>query len=346
MELNNLRLKNFKANRDATLVESENPKRIVEVDSAVLQRAFITRAWLDRTLIKCVAGECLLGAEVEQIGTQLKATKIWLSLEKNKSDDSRGSFKNFGLELTKPRKGTPAYKDLVSLEKVISKLSKRFLTTENPNPDLCNFRFDNDFIKNLAERHLKNANALAPNGLVKAEFTPDWRLVTGMGEASVYETNMMLHHVYGVPYIPASTIKGFLRHYLEEFTEGKIHVERIFGKGDEDSSTSKPVKGQCIFFDAFPLKAPRIELDVMTPHYPKYYGEGQPPADWQSPNPIHFLTIGKGTPFRFMIGLPNKGDNQILKTLLSTWLEEALQLRGLGAKTAVGYGYWQQFDDQ
>lgn len=348
MTLQNLRLESFDSNRNAVLVEAEGQRQKVSASAAVLEKAFITRAWLDRTLVNCAVGKCRLEAEVEQRGNRLEAKKVWLSLEKNTVDEnkSKAMFKNFGLELSKPRKGTPAYDDLVKLEKVSGKLAKRFYEVEGTDknkskPDLCNFRFDNEFLYKLSERHLRNANAIAGNNLLLAEFTPDWRMVTGMGEASVYETNMTLHHVYGVPYIPASSIKGVLRHYLSEFEEGQKHIEKVFGEGDENSSDGKPKRGQCIFFDAFPLKAPRIELDVMTPHYPKYYSEGLPPADWQSPNPIHFLTVGQGTPFRFLIGLPNND----LKEKLEIWLMEALMTRGLGAKSAVGYGYWKPIND-
>ncbi len=341
--MNNLKFKinSFDENRSAWLVEADGQRREVFVPAEVLKKAFITRAWLDRTLFNCAVGHCFLEADVEQRGNRWQATKVWLSLEKNSSNEV---FKNFGLELNKPRKGTQAFADLTGLEKVTGKLSKRFLEIENPNkskskPDLCNFRFDNDFLEKLAARHLKNANALTHNNLIQTDFTPDWRMVTGMGEASVYETNLTLHHVYGVPYIPASSIKGVLRHYLTEISADKKIIEQVFGNGDEESETAKPVRGQCTFFDAFPTKAPRVELDVMTPHYPKYYGEGQPPADWQSPNPIHFLTVGHGTPFRFLIGLPNDATSNDLKSNLGNWLKEALTSRGLGAKTAVGYGY-------
>ena len=345
MILGNLKLESFDYNRNAILVEADDQRRKVLVSAEVLKKAFITRAWLDRTLANCAVGKCRLEAKVELRGHQFIATQVWLAMEKSIPNESKSVFKNFGLELNKPQKGTDAFKDLTSLEKPVGKLAKRFYEvelskTEKSRPDLCNFRFDNDFLEKLADRNLKNAAAIAPSGLIQADFTPDWRMVTGMGEASVYETNMTLHPIYGIPYIPASSIKGILRHYLSELEEGKAYIEQIFGKNDQDSSTGKPVRGQYIFFDAFPTKAPRIELDVMTPHYPKYYGEGQPPADWQSPNPIHFLTVGQGTPFRFLIGLPDNNLEQRLKT----WLEEALTTRGLGAKTAVGYGYWKTYD--
>lgn len=337
MRLDNLKLKSFDSNRNAILA-SETRREEVFVSANVLLQAFITRAWLDRTLVNSAVGKCFLGAEVEQRGNRLEATKVWLSLEKNNSNEM---FKNFGLELQKPelnpqKTGSKLF-DISKMDEPISKLSTRFSPAEN---DLYNFRFDNNFLEKLTARHLKNANLLTQNNLVQADFTPDWRMVTGMGEASVYETNLTLHHVYGVPYIPASTIKGVLRHYLDELEESKKYIEQIFGNGDEKSKTGKPVRGQCIFFDAFPTRAPRIELDVMTPHYPKYYSEGQPPADWQSPTPIHFLTVGQGTPFRFLIGLPKGEVVGNLKSKLENWLNEALCDRGLGAKTAVGYGFW------
>jgi len=38
-----------------------------------------------------------------------------------------------------------------------------------------------------------------------------WRLIVGLGHPSVYETSMTLHHIYGIPYLPGSAIKGITR---------------------------------------------------------------------------------------------------------------------------------------
>lgn len=346
--MDNLKLVEFNIKRDAIL-ETEDRRQRVSVSAAVLKKAFITRAWLDRTLIDCALGKCRLGAHVRENGRELVATEVWLALEKNipsSAGQPREMFKNFGLELHKPRlnadrTGT-AFFQLDKLEdKSGGKLARRFKSdNDRDGGDLCNFRFDNDLLQRLDQRQTGNAAHLAPAGVIDVVFTPDWRLVLGMGEASVYETHLTLHHTYGFPYIPASSIKGALRHYVAE--NAPDMVEKIFGENDQHSSTKKPIRGQCIFFDAFPLKAPRVEVDVITPHYPDYYSKGQPPADWQSPNPIHFLTVGHGTPFRFLIGLPNSKDMTGLGTQLGRWLKNMLEERGLGAKTAVGYGYWQQ----
>jgi CRISPR-associated protein Cmr6 len=67
-----------------------------------------------------------------------------------------------------------------------------------------------------------------------------------------------------------------------------------------------------------------------------------------SPNPIPFLTVAD-TPFQFLFGSKDFEINQKLwafeeggeaKTL-SEWLKYALENHGIGAKTAVGYGYMQ-----
>ena len=42
----------------------------------------------------------------------------------------------------------------------------------------------------------------------------DWRMIVGLGNEHIKETNMTLHHVYGIPYIPGSAIKGMVRHYF------------------------------------------------------------------------------------------------------------------------------------
>jgi CRISPR-associated protein Cmr6 len=44
-------------------------------------------------------------------------------------------------------------------------------------------------------------------------LTLSCRLIVGLGAASVYETSMTLHHIYGIPYLPGSAIKGVTRSY-------------------------------------------------------------------------------------------------------------------------------------
>jgi CRISPR-associated protein Cmr6 len=59
-----------------------------------------------------------------------------------------------------------------------------------------------------------------------------------------------------------------------------------------------------------------------------------PPADYLSPNPVYFLTVAAGTPFRFSL-LARQGD---LLEQSMRYLREAIELLGVGAKTHAGYG--------
>jgi len=58
----------------------------------------------------------------------------------------------------------------------------------------------------------------------------NWRLVVGLGSGSVYETSLTLHHIYGIPYIPGSALKGITRSYYltqvlwPQFPEESVNV--------------------------------------------------------------------------------------------------------------------------
>jgi CRISPR-associated protein Cmr6 len=220
----------------------------------------------------------------------------------------------------------------------IIKLTERF----KPGGDLNNFHFDEQFIAKIHTRQSCNLADLleAEQRMEPLDFVPDWRVVVGLGEASIYETNITLHHIYGIPYIPASAIKGILHHYAkEQLGERDTLVQDIFGAGDQATNNKLPQKGKIVIFDAFPIHAPRIECDVMTPHYSDYYmSEEVWPADWLTPIPIPFLTVGKGTPFRFNIGIKGNQTEKLI-SIIKSWLIDALSTKGIGAKTAVGYGF-------
>jgi len=204
-------------------------------------------------------------------------------------------------------------------------------------------------------------------------LTPDWRMVIGIGNESVFETSMSLHHIYGIPYIPASAIKGVVRSYIitELFGEdenGSLDLKNaesraldtqwfcdIFGS-PKKSFYKEARKGKIIFFDAFPQSNPQIKPDVMNPHYAPYYSDSLgkvPPADYHNPKPIFFLTV-EDAEFIFVIGINEKDNNPIQQGKFSgedplsvacKWMEKALNDHGIGAKTAVGYGYMKVLTD-
>ena len=223
---------------------------------------------------------------------------------------------------------------------------------------VSNFENLNPEIDAITNRQIKIQTDLEEQGykIGTLKLKPEWRMVIGLGNESVYETSMTLHHIYGIPYIPGSAIKGVVRSYIITEAFGKENEKRAlkekwfcdFFGCPTNSFYSEGRQGKLIFFDAFPIEAPKIEPDVMNVHYPDYYGGSKPPADYQNPHPIFFLTV-RDSAFQCMIGIKNK-DNTIINDegkfkgqnilkVAENYVKEALSEHGIGAKTAVGYGY-------
>ncbi|MCC7354486.1 MAG: type III-B CRISPR module RAMP protein Cmr6 [Anaerolineae bacterium] len=176
----------------------------------------------------------------------------------------------------------------------------------------------------------------------------DWRFVTGLGRKGPLEAGFTFHR-YGFPILPGSSVKGITRAYAS-LVAGRAESDpdfvAIFGrapqKGEDESMAQS---GGAVFFDAIPSKVPTLQLDIMNPHYPDYYGDKQgktPPADWQSPRPVYFLTVAPNTEFCFAVGWRGAWDDEgrRRRDLAKEWLECGLKELGAGAKTSAGYGYF------
>ena len=199
--------------------------------------------------------------------------------------------------------------------------------------------FYNEQIKN----YYKDIEKLNLKFSEPIELKTNYRLVIG-AEESIYETSIRLHHIYGIPYIPASAIKGVVRSYyilekfankLEEYKDryNKFEEEVLF-KDDDFKKVfgSQEQEGKIIFFDAFPITKPKIKIDIMNPHYGHYYNEGKAPTDTKNPIPINFLTV-ENTTFKFFIASKDEVDSSFILLF-----KKALQNHGIGGKSAVGYG--------
>lgn len=175
------------------------------------------------------------------------------------------------------------------------------------------------------ENTLQEYGAICRKGHVKG------RMVVGLGEESVLETSITLHRIYGVPYIPGKALKGvtasFAHQYLDtNWERGSSAYDTLFGSERE--------AGYVVFLDALPLPNKyRLYPDIMTVHHREYYQNepDTPPADWDDPNPIPFLSaVGN-----FLI--PLAGPPDWVETTFEI-MEEALLHLGVGAKTSSGYG--------
>ena len=267
---------------------------------------------------------------------------------------------------------------------------KRFDDIKN-NPCL-NYNKD---LQNSIEKTLYQSDKTGKK-IEVLEAKVDGRMIIGLGSAHVNETAMTLHHIYGIPYIPGSGIKGALRNMFiqETFETTKCKddkqiaiCEKILESFDlkkdiklkEDEfkkrfKIKKQVKkiepmpavfsffsknisvvkqfqlifgtqsnqGKVIFLDAYPVEKIKIKNDIMTPHYSEYYSEGKPPADYYNPTPIKFATV-ENTTFRFAY-LLKSGD--INKRELENKFKKLLTEYGLGAKTAIGHGYFENVENE
>ena len=193
------------------------------------------------------------------------------------------------------------------------------------------------------------------------------RLIVGLGRENVLETGLTLHHVYGMPLIPGSSLKGVAAHYCHEVwgpeapkfrrptpEEDEQYREYLAGKRQDCSESyyrllfgNTDDSGCIVFHDAWyvPGSDPQpLRLDVMTPHHSDYNRDPKdpkfrPPTDFDSPTPVPFLSV-KG---RFLVAVSWRGPNVPEKA--EQWVECALELLcnalrywGVGGKTSSGYG--------
>lgn len=198
------------------------------------------------------------------------------------------------------------------------------------------------------------------------------KLLLGTGSASVTETGMTLHPVYGFPYIPGQALKGLVRSFtIQEYfsaDEGSALKDPLFRLifGNEKTPDHKESQGQVIFFDAIPSDDQcQLYIDILTNHHMKYYTGGKDLNDREKPNPVTFY-VAKGNRFDFYLSVKRSLAHKTLAELLEAgqekkyflkdhdlsklklqdlmlqFLIDAVRYQGLGAKTGVGYGFFQE----
>lgn len=200
-------------------------------------------------------------------------------------------------------------------------------------------------------------NTLTASGIMCKKATTTGRMVVGLGGESAIETAITLHRTYGVPYIPGSALKGLAAMYARTKLEDKAwHLPKEDAKEQENAKDAQTENsadqqgwaynvlfgttqeaGHVTFFDALYVpntghaKRP-LHKDVLTVHHKEYYdGTDKPPADWDSPVIIPFLSA-TGTYLLALDG-PAEWVEKAYKIL-----EKALAEDGIGAKTSSGYG--------
>jgi hypothetical protein len=114
-----------------------------------------------------------------------------------------------------------------------------------------------------------------------------------------------------------------------------------------DEIGSKDFKGCACFLPAYPTTPPVLVVDMVNPHYRDYYaGRRQRATDDESPIPNYFPAVEAGAAFGFAVLLNRvpTGNGVSADDLLNQakqWLERAVTRKGVGAKTAAGYGWFE-----
>ncbi len=171
----------------------------------------------------------------------------------------------------------------------------------------------------------------------------DGRVVVGLGAEAVLEASVTLHRTYGVPYIPSSALKGLAASYARKELKNddwrKVKADGKVGTLYEAVFGSAGKSGYITFHDALYVpsannQAQLLHADIMTVHHPDYYGGDDPPADWDDPNPVPFLSA-TGSYLLALSGEP--GTDGLLGHTMDI-LALALRDYGIGGKTSSGYG--------
>jgi CRISPR-associated protein Cmr6 len=152
-----------------------------------------------------------------------------------------------------------------------------------------------------------------------------WRLRVG-GTRGFRELLLpVFHPVFGIPYIPASSLKGAARAWARHNGESDSEISEILGilKG----SVAKAAKVE--FLDAFPTQ-PCLSVDVATP---QWHWQGKSVAYKPEPHPL----LSMEQP-QFLLGLrPTKPENAPYVAIVKEWLENSLKA-GIGSRVSGGYG--------
>ena len=133
----------------------------------------------------------------------------------------------------------------------------------------------------------------------------------------------VFHPVYGVPYIPSSSLKGVVRAWAKQH-QSIVEINRLLG-------TLEGGIGCVQFLDAFPT-GPSLSVDMANPQWHwennqvKYNPQPHALLSMEQPE----LVIG--------LALTSRGVNADDVKKVKDWLEQALAASGIGSRVSSGYG--------
>lgn len=228
-----------------------------------------------------------------------------------------------------------------------------------------------------AIRFLAHLDKSYSGRVVTFEATLGARLLVNLAGGVIENAGIALDRCFGLPFIPGSAVKGIARAQalweihdaqgpdkerllrlamlLFGFGANDIKPKGDFGwaggaaaaKSVADEIGSTDFKGCACFLPAYPTTPPVLVVDMVNPHYPEYYrGRRAKAEDNESPIPNYFPAVEAGASFGFAVLLNrvpkcNEVSAGDLLSQAKQWLERAVTRKGVGAKTAAGYGWFE-----
>ena len=232
-------------------------------------------------------------------------------------------------------------------------------------------------VANNSARNLLSDMTRSFHGRVATfEATLGARLMVNLAGGVIENAGIGLDRCFGLPFIPGSAVKGISRNQAlweihETEAEKKPKLLRLamllFGYGGHDlkdslawavgsEAAAKAIakeigaaefKGCACFLPAYPTSSPTMVVDMVNPHYPQYYsGRRTKATDDESPVPNYFPAVEAGSSFGFAVVLNRVPDMagvnaDDLLAQVKEWLQSAVTSKGVGAKTAAGYGWFE-----
>ena len=187
-----------------------------------------------------------------------------------------------------------------------------------------------DRVKSLAAVFETKDNGEVNRAIVVATF-PGYVRVGGF--PGFWERLLpVMHPIYGIPYVPSSSIKGALRAWARN--TGQPNIDRLLGYINGNSAAIAAVE----ILDAFPMQ-PCLKVDVATPQW-KWDGEDVK----YGTAPHQLLSLEK---LKLQIGLcqTSRGTLDDVRTVMG-WLEDALLNEGIGSRVSAGYGRTSKVNDK
>ncbi len=132
----------------------------------------------------------------------------------------------------------------------------------------------------------------------------------------------VFHPVYGVPYVPSSSIKGAVRAWAGQ--NEKPEIDQLLGTLDNGI-------GYVQFLDAFPTK-PCLSVDMANPNW---HWDGD--RIKYKPDP-HALLSMEQPELAIGLALTSRGKNPNDVQTVKEWLEQTLAESGIGSRVSSGYG--------